>query len=197
MIHELLLCLLGFTGDILVEAEDHSTFLVKPGFDLLTPSERDQLNRIAPLGWYFAVLGALPLLTESSRRYYKRLEEYVTKHDVTWGSLRDIQRYKAALCLGLNDLIEEYTLTVAALEDRVISEGPVPLSFILQHFQTFLICFPATWNICRGIEDDGLQGCQILDHLSFFKSGIPVVQAVVERYFQVFSAIYPVLFRLF
>lgn len=51
MIHELLLCLLGFTGDILVEAEDRSTFLVKPGFDLLTPSERDQLNRIAPLGW--------------------------------------------------------------------------------------------------------------------------------------------------
>lgn len=77
--------------------------------------------------------------------------------------------------------MEEYTRTVAELEERVIAEGPVPLSFILQHFQTFLICFPAAWSLCRGVEESGLHGCQVLDHLSFYKSGIPVVQAVVER----------------
>lgn len=59
MIHELLLCLLGFTGDILVEAVDNSTFQVRPGFDLLTPSERDQLNRIAPLGWYWYLVSSV------------------------------------------------------------------------------------------------------------------------------------------
>jgi hypothetical protein len=51
MIHELLLGLLGFTGDILIEDVDNNTIHVKPGFDLLTQSERDQLNKIAPLGW--------------------------------------------------------------------------------------------------------------------------------------------------
>lgn len=51
MLHELLFGLLGFTGDILVGNEDNTSFQVKPGFDLVSISERDQLNKIAPLGW--------------------------------------------------------------------------------------------------------------------------------------------------
>lgn len=51
MLHELLMGMLGFAGDILVEDPSADTFHVKPGFDLLTPSERDQINKLAPLGW--------------------------------------------------------------------------------------------------------------------------------------------------
>lgn len=122
-----------------------------------------------------------PLSVEMMYRYYRRLVEYIQRHDVTWGSLRDRQVYKAAVCLGLNDLVEEYMHAVTSLEERVARDGPVPLSFILLHFQTYLICVPAAWGICQSIEEGGLIGCQILDLLSLYKSGIPVVQAVVER----------------
>jgi hypothetical protein len=50
MLHEIFLSLLGFTGDIIIE--DSETYLVSSSFDLFTSAERQQINRIVPLGIY-------------------------------------------------------------------------------------------------------------------------------------------------
>jgi hypothetical protein len=164
MIHELLLTLLGFTGDILIETPDKSSIQVKPGFDLLTPSERDQLNKIAPLGWY-----------------YSHLVSFVEQHEIQWGQTHRVHTYLTAMSLGIQDYLEEYNASIAELENRVVCEGTVPLSYVTQHFQKYLISMPAIWHLCIDVTDRGLHGCQILDYLSFYRSGIPVVKAVVDR----------------
>lgn len=48
MLHDILLSLLGFPGDIIVQQDN--TFSVRQGFALLQPAEKEQVNRIVPLG---------------------------------------------------------------------------------------------------------------------------------------------------
>lgn len=116
MLHELLFSLLGFVGDIIVE--ENGTFKVKDGFDLLSEGERDQINRIAPLGWYYNSLG-----------------RFVQRYDVSWGGTTKPKVYMSGLVQGVSDLLQEYCSDVSYLEQLILSEGPIPLSQILQHLQ--------------------------------------------------------------
>ena len=127
MAHELFCCLLGFSGDVFVE--DESTFRVRDGFDLLTQAERDQLNRLSPLGWF-----------------YKQLTNFVNKHEITWGGGKVLpffcvheeqgapnNLYLTAIGEGVADFLVEYVADITCLEQLIISDGPVPLSKVLQH----------------------------------------------------------------
>ena len=56
MLRDVLLGLLGFSGDILVVEDD--TMRVRHDFDMLTIGERDQVNKLGPLGFYYLKLKA-------------------------------------------------------------------------------------------------------------------------------------------
>ena len=165
MLHELLTGLLGFPGDILVLQD--STMRVKDGFDLLTTGERDQVNMIAPLGWY-----------------YIRFQAFVDEYALQWGGRAEgegHQLYRTAMSLGIADLLEEYTEDVVYLEQIVLNEGPIPLSQILLHLQKYLLCMPPIYNMLQQMEKKNVRGCRILDYLSKFRSGSPVVDDVVQN----------------
>jgi hypothetical protein len=114
MLHELLFSLLGFVGDIIVD--DGNTFRVKDGFDLLRESERDLVNRIAPLGWYYVKFGVL-----------------IERNDIGWGQQSQPRVYMMSMAQGLSDLMTEYVADVSFLEQLVLSDGPMPLNQVLQH----------------------------------------------------------------
>ena len=117
MLHELLLSCIGFTGDIIVEV--HGTYKVAECVDLLTQAEREQANRVAALGWF-----------------YITLLRYTEANSIRWSEdASRFQLYKAALCLGISDLLEEYCADIAELESRVVSEGPFPISYFIPHLQ--------------------------------------------------------------
>jgi hypothetical protein len=166
MLHELFLGLLGFTGDILVWSANGNSMHVKDGFDLLTSGERDQINKLAPLGWY-----------------YVKLQEFVDEYSLQWGSKRNSGRllYRAALSQGVADLLEEYTADVVYLEQIVLKDGPVPLSQVLLHLQKYLVCMPPIYSLMLAVEKKGLHGCQILDHFTRFQSGSPAVMDTVRH----------------
>jgi len=56
MIHEILLALLGFPGEILIEDNEKKSFLVRDGVPYLQQGERAQIDRLAPLGWYYKII---------------------------------------------------------------------------------------------------------------------------------------------
>jgi hypothetical protein len=127
MLHELLLSCLGFTGDIIIES--HGTYKVADGFELLTQAEREQANRIASLGWL-----------------YITLLRYSQAHSIRWNEdSSKFQLYKAALCLGLSDLLEEYCADISELESRIVAEGPFPISYFIPYMQkvNWLTNFPS------------------------------------------------------
>lgn len=165
MIHEILLALLGFPGEILIEDNDRKCYRVRDGIPYLQQGEREQIDRLAPLGWY-----------------YKWLELFADKYDVKWGTIRSIfQVYKAALSAAIADLLSTYTHDIAYLEQLILTEGPIPLSRIVHHLQKYLLVMPATYNIINEIELKNLKGCQILDYLTNYSSGVPVINDVIRR----------------
>jgi hypothetical protein len=157
--------LLGFPGDILIL--DGNTMRVRDGFDLLTLAEREQINRIAPLGWYFLKLSA-----------------FVDKYEMKWGGRargKVFQAYRTAMSLGVSDLLSEYASDVAFLEQLVLAEGPVPLSQILLHMQKYIMTLPAIYAVCDEMERRNVHGCQVLDFLTRYQSGVPVVLRTVQH----------------
>jgi len=165
MLHELFLSLLGFPGDVIVE--EGGTYRVRASFDLLTASERQQVNRIVPLGYYYA-----------------RLKAFEAFYEVKWGVQRgdpDFQFYRTAMSLGIADLLAGYVQDVADLEQLVLEEGPLPLSHVLHHLQRYLIVFPVLHGMWVEVEDKRIWGCQLLDYIKGKRSGVPVVDAVVQR----------------
>jgi hypothetical protein len=120
MQNELLFALLGFTGDIIVE--DQNSFKVCDGFDLFNQAEKDQVNRIVPLGFL-----------------YCKLEEYVREFDITWNN-SNVNLYKAALAQGVNDLLKIYADDVTYFEQYILQvDSVVPLSHTTQFFQKVCI----------------------------------------------------------
>ena len=116
MLHELFFALLGFIGDIIVEKD--GTFGVKDGFDLLREGEREQVNRLAPLGWY-----------------YVYLRDKVAQNDLGWSTSAKSKVYMISLVQGVSDLLQEYVGDISYLEQLVLTDGPIPLSQVLQHLQ--------------------------------------------------------------
>ena len=166
MIHEILLALLGFPGEILIEDNDKKLFRVRDGIPYLQQGERAQIDRLAPLGWY-----------------YKWLQLFIEKYDIKWGGIRGsiFQAYKSALSAAIADLLGTYSHDIAYLEQLILTEGPIPLSRVVHHLQKYLLVMPATYNIINDIELKKLKGCQILDYMSNYSSGVPVINDVIRR----------------
>lgn len=165
MLHELFLSLLGFTGDIIVSSP--LTFHVNNSFDLFTSAEIQQLNRIVPLGWYYLQLSLL-----------------VKKYEIKWGiQIGDtsLQFYRTAFSQGINDLLTEYTSDIAYLEQLVVTEGSVPLSHVMYHLQKYLLILPVIYNMSKEMEQKHIKGCQLLDYIKFKRSGVPIIDQIVQR----------------
>jgi len=104
VIQEVFLALIGFTGSLISEYSDDEfrydkgirsqvvslvialhksivgttrTFGVRDGVSLLSDAERQQINLIVPLGWY-----------------YLNLSEYHKKYDICWGSASNLSQSK-------------------------------------------------------------------------------------------------------
>lgn len=116
MLHEIFLSLVGFTGNLIAESPD--CFSVKDGVDILTIAEKEQINTIVILGWY-----------------YNKICAFVKMYELQWGSVSNFQAYKHALCLGLSDLVREYVDDISFLEQLASHEGPIPLSHVNHHVQ--------------------------------------------------------------
>jgi hypothetical protein len=47
--------------------------------------------------------------------------------------------YRRAFYLAVSDLLEEYAKDVALLEDKLVKEGPFPLSYSISHLQKVIV----------------------------------------------------------
>ncbi|KAJ1428549.1 gamma-tubulin complex component protein, partial [Ochromonadaceae sp. CCMP2298] len=158
MLHELLFALLGFPGDVIVEVE--GSYAVRAGLDLLREAEREQINRLAPLGWLYAQISA-----------------FVDKHDVSWGAPTS-RVYMVALVQGVRELLDEYVSDVSFLEQLVLAEGPVPLSQVLQHMQKYLLVLPKLHSLLLNAERSTQP---LLDFFTSVNTGSAGLQQVLDR----------------
>ena len=62
-----------------------------------------------------------------------------------------------------------------------MQHGPIPLSKLQQHVQKYLLVLPILCGICQEISTKGLKGCQIVDYITTYKHGSPIVMEVIQR----------------
>jgi hypothetical protein len=186
MLRDLLLGLLGFPGDILSLEDD--TMRVRHDFDMLTIGERDQVNKLAPMGWFYLKLRNF--VSDCAIKWENDHigdigEGSVGADDRKKSSLSSLssssnQLYLTAMSKGVEQLILDYVDDVTYLDLLIEKEGPMPLSQISSHLKKYSYTLPAIYNICLEISRDKIHGCQILDYLAHYRSGYPHVKDVTS-----------------
>lgn len=135
MLHDLFLALVGLCGDLIVEGEDR--FFVRPGLTILSVGEIEQLDNIAPLGWF-----------------YKKLLSFVHLYEVQWSPSGNknnrFEAYIASMSAGVSTVLSDYENDVTTLEQLVAIE-PIPLCQVYQHMQkvpslAILLQYSSTFN---------------------------------------------------
>jgi hypothetical protein len=169
MLHELLFALLGFTGDSIILTRDPifqlPTFRVVDGFSKIPDAEIEQINQIAPLGWY-----------------YKQFQDYIKQYDMTWSSTNSsLSIYKMALAAALQDLLQEYDNDISDLENMLNSEPLLTLTTFAIHLKNYDVAFPYLYKLLRALEEQQLKGCQILDFFAKTSIGNPILTDLTER----------------
>ncbi|KAG0339025.1 hypothetical protein BG000_002990 [Podila horticola] len=148
MLHELLITLSGFPGDIFrpfpPEPSKPTTFAVHD-FPLLHPAEKEGLDRLAQLGFYF-----------------KEFNDFIAAYRTpTFASSSAPQQpqglYLKALANTLEARLQGYRGTIIQTEASILSGednlgGMVPLSTISARFAPYQLVFPAISNLIAQIR---------------------------------------------
>ncbi|KAK9136862.1 hypothetical protein Sjap_007456 [Stephania japonica] len=201
MLHELLLALLGYTGDLIIDERDHHrslglslssdspisqecTFKIAPDLSILQPSERDIIERLVSLGFY-----------------YRELDRFATKsRDLSWirsvtndGPVQRTSQllkekgrkpsvYRRAIANGIVEILSVYRSVVLHIEQILLSDPTPILATVTQGLNKFFMLFPPLHELIVEIERDDTRGGQILNLLyKRCHCGVPELQACIQR----------------
>ncbi|KAF9419373.1 hypothetical protein BGZ94_009431 [Podila epigama] len=163
MLHELLITLSGYPGDIFrpypPEPMQATTFAVHD-FPLLHPAEKEGLDRLAQLGFYFKEFNEFiatyktptPFTVSSSSSSSSSLSATPLPSRQPYQSL-----YLKAMTNTLQVKLESYRDTIIQTEAGILSGqdnlgGMVPLSTISARFAPFQLVFPAIASLITEIR---------------------------------------------
>ncbi|XP_066363165.1 gamma-tubulin complex component 4-like [Miscanthus floridulus] len=205
MLHELLLALLGFTGDFVLDAspprrrsasqeagrdgdgdrdgEVGPAFRLAPDLTFLQPSERTAIERLISLGFY-----------------YRELNRFATEsRDLSWiqcsvdvssphsdksqkGKARKGSVYRRAIANGITEILSVYRSAVLQVEQNLLSD-PLPILATVTHgLNKFEVLLPPLYELVMEIEKKDIKGGQLLNLLhKRCHCGVPELQSCIQR----------------
>lgn len=195
MLHELLLALLGYTGDFIIdEREEHHlspdapisdecSFTIATDISFIQPSERDVIERLLPLGFF-----------------YRELDRFATKaRNLSWihsmnvaplsrtteslkGKTKKQSVYRRAIANGIVEILSVYRSAVLQVEQKLLAD-PVPiLATVTQGLNKFGVLLPPLCELIVEIEREDIQGGQLLNLLhKRCHCGVPELQTCIQR----------------
>ncbi|KAK3817162.1 MAG: gamma-tubulin complex component protein [Linnemannia gamsii] len=161
MLHELLITLSGYPGDIFrpfpQEPEIATTFAITD-FPLLHPAEKEGLNRLAQLGFYFKGFNTFITSSRSSSQQHHRQS---SPNNETDNVPAPPGLYLRAMANALDRKLQCYRQVIVQTEAAILSGednlgGIVPLSTISGRFAPFQLVFPAIANLLSDIQSAAL-----------------------------------------
>ncbi|KAK2965172.1 hypothetical protein RJ640_019927 [Escallonia rubra] len=201
MLHELLLALLGYTGDLIIDEREHRTslgiplsfdapsadkptFKLAPDVSFIQPSERDVIERVVTLGFY-----------------YRELDRFATKsRNLSWirsannesplsratellkGKKEKQSVYRRAIANGIVEVLSVYRSAVLHIEQKLLSD-PLPiLVTVTQGLNKFFVLLPPLYELILEIERDDIRGGRLLNLLyKRCHCGVPELQTCIQR----------------
>ncbi|KAM3326386.1 gamma-tubulin complex component 4 isoform X1 [Capsicum chacoense] len=202
MLHELLLALLGYTGDLIIDVREQQeqtgthiplspdapishqhTFKLAPDISFIKPSERDVIERIITLGFYYRELDRFaaksrnlswirspnesPLLRTS-----QLLKGKTSKHSV----------YRRAIANGIVEVLSVYRSAVLHIEQKLLSDSLPIVATLTQGLNKFFVLLPPLFELILEIERDNIYGGKLLNLLhKRCHCGVPELQICIQR----------------
>ncbi|WOH01579.1 hypothetical protein DCAR_0520963 [Daucus carota subsp. sativus] len=197
MLHELLLSLLGYTGDLIIDEREDAALLspdapisqTKPTFKLasdlsfLQPSERDVIERIITLGFYYRELNRFATKSRnlswirSTNQSPLALTSELSKPKTEKQSV-----YRRAIANGVMEVLSIYKSAVLHIEQKLLSETLPILAAVTQGLNKFFVLLPPLYELILEIERDGICGGRLLNLLhKRCHCGVPELQACIQR----------------
>ncbi|KAF9437735.1 hypothetical protein BGZ76_011373 [Entomortierella beljakovae] len=173
MLHELLLTLSGYPGDIFQpfppEPAIATTFAIT-NFPILHPSEKESLDQLAQLGFYF-----------------KQFNTFISNCRSHSHTRQQSGIYIRALANALERKLQVYRNVIVQAEAAILSGednlgGVIPLTSISARFAPFQLVFPAIYNLITDIEIAALsqkpcKGGKLINLLQDrAASGVPILE---------------------
>ncbi|KAF5811096.1 putative gamma-tubulin complex component protein [Helianthus annuus] len=187
MLHELLLSLLGYTGDLVVDDKEHRlsvglssensiadqcTFKLASDISFIQSSERDIIEKTITLGFY-----------------YRELDRFATKsRNLSWircgsePSKKNQSVYRRAIANGLVEVLSVYRSAVLHVEQKLLSDHLPILATVTQSLNKFFVLLPPLYELILEIERDGISGGKLLNLLhKRCHCGVPELQTCIQR----------------
>ncbi|XP_021805208.1 gamma-tubulin complex component 4 homolog isoform X1 [Prunus avium] len=202
MLHELLLALLGYTGDLIIDEREHSkslgvdapisdepTFKLAPDISFIQPSERDLIEKITTLGFYYRELDRFSVRSRNLS-WIRAANASSLASDLSKPKAEKPSPsvYRRAIANGIVEILSVYRSAVLHIEQKLLSETVPILATVTQGLNKFFVLLPPLYELVLEIERDDIRGGQLLNLLhKRCHCGVPELQTCIQRYTPHFS----------
>ncbi|KAE8009468.1 hypothetical protein FH972_005905 [Carpinus fangiana] len=193
MLHELLLALLGYTGDLIIDERDHHKsslasesddrhFKLAPDISFVERSDRDLIERIITLGFYYRELDRFA--TESRNlSWIRSSNSSPSPSDSEFPSSKAKPSvYRRAIANGIVEILAVYRSAVLHIEQKLLAETVPILATVTQGLNKFFVLMPPLHDLVLEIDRDDIRGGQLLNLLhKRCHCGVPELQTCIQR----------------
>jgi gamma-tubulin complex component 4 len=158
--------MLGKTGNIIIELED--CFTINPGIDFITEGEKQLINRIVNLGYWYQ---KIRVYTEEDEKMFKNL---ITKFELSTfdPSEQNIQEsvlgnssYVKAVCDGIKTILNNYYEDILQIESSYLKDKVITIASLSVQLSKYFYILPELSQFLERIEESGMKGGQLLDFI--------------------------------
>ncbi|KAD6120197.1 hypothetical protein E3N88_11468 [Mikania micrantha] len=195
MLHELLLALLGFTGDLIIDdrervglspddsISDQCTFKLAPDISFIEPEERDIIQNIIKLGFYYRELDQFASKSRNLSWIRSRNESPLSQTSKLLKEMNENQSvYRRAIANGIVEILSVYRSAVLLIEQKLMSDSIPILATVTQGLNKFLVLLPPLYELILEFERDAIYGGKLLNLLyKRCHCGIPELQTCFKR----------------
>ncbi|KAH7678692.1 gamma-tubulin complex component 4 protein [Dioscorea alata] len=184
MLHELLLALLGYTGDLVVEDRDPlhppsaPTFKLAPDLSFIVPSDQALIQGLISLGFYYRELDRFASKSRDlSSVYCSGNDDASLKEKAGAGSV-----YRRAIANGIVEILSVYRSAVLQVEQNLLADPMPILATVTKGLNKFEVLLPPLYELIVEIERENVRGGQLLNLLhKRCHCGVPELQACIQR----------------
>ncbi|MCD7454223.1 Gamma-tubulin complex component 4 [Datura stramonium] len=202
MLHELLLALLGYTGDLIIdvrEEEEESgthiplspdapisqepTFKLAPDVSFVQSSERDVIERIITLGFYYRELDRFAAKSRNLSWIRSPSESPLSRTSLlSKGKTLKQSVYRRAIANGIVEVLSVYRSAVLHIEQKLLSDSLPIVATLTQGLNKFFVLLPPLFELILEIERDNIYGGKLLNLLhKRCHCGVPELQTCIQR----------------
>ncbi|GMP87633.1 hypothetical protein CsSME_00039928 [Camellia sinensis var. sinensis] len=200
MLHELLLALLGYTGDLIIDERedpkslgiflspdtpisDERTFKLAPDISFLQHSERDVIERIITLGFYYRELDRFAAKSRNLSWIRSANESPMSRTSELINGKKEKQSvYRRAIANGIVEVLSVYRSAVLQIEQKLLADSVPILATVTQGLNKFFVLLPPLYELILEIEREDICGGRLLNLLhKRCHCGVPELQTCIQR----------------